>query len=257
MARTEEDFLAAQRLSRGRCTSSMPIAPRPCTPRWVRRSRPRRVCREHRGRVALARRPCRVHRQGRRRRARVVLPPDLHAAGVHFATAPLVGGAPTRVVHPDHTRRRADDEHLPRGLRCAVAGRRRRAGRGRLGDHLPGEATCGIRPRAAKRSGRSRRGPPRRPGLAYPLRRLRRSFSRRVPQPHPHANGRHRLANASELRSLYPDGKLDAAIAALRRDDALAAVTVGAQGALVVTRDEVTQLPQPRSTRWWISVRAT
>jgi sugar/nucleoside kinase (ribokinase family) len=43
------------------------------------------------------------------------------------------------------------------------------------------------------------------------------------------------FANDSELRSLYETASLDAAIAALRAEGAIAAVTVGADGAIVVT----------------------
>jgi sugar/nucleoside kinase (ribokinase family) len=51
------------------------------------------------------------------------------------------------------------------------------------------------------------------------------------------------FANDSELKSLYETANLDAAIAALRADGALAAVTVGANGALVVTPDGVQAVP--------------
>jgi sugar/nucleoside kinase (ribokinase family) len=47
------------------------------------------------------------------------------------------------------------------------------------------------------------------------------------------------FANDLELKSLYETSSLEAAVAALRRDCALAAVTTGADGALVVTPEEV------------------
>jgi sugar/nucleoside kinase (ribokinase family) len=51
------------------------------------------------------------------------------------------------------------------------------------------------------------------------------------------------LANDSELRSLYETSDLDTAVALLRRDCRLSAVTVGADGALVVTPDGVEAAP--------------
>ncbi|MEX0853548.1 MAG: adenosine kinase [Bauldia sp.] len=51
------------------------------------------------------------------------------------------------------------------------------------------------------------------------------------------------LANDSEARSLYETASLEAAVAALGRDAALAAVTIGADGALVVTPQGVESVP--------------
>ena len=51
------------------------------------------------------------------------------------------------------------------------------------------------------------------------------------------------FANDSELRSLYQTASLEAAVAALRGDCSLAAVTVGADGALVVTPEAVEAVP--------------
>jgi sugar/nucleoside kinase (ribokinase family) len=51
------------------------------------------------------------------------------------------------------------------------------------------------------------------------------------------------LANDSELKSLYETADLETAIAALRAEGAVAAVTVGADGALVVTPDGVRAVP--------------
>jgi sugar/nucleoside kinase (ribokinase family) len=51
------------------------------------------------------------------------------------------------------------------------------------------------------------------------------------------------FANDLELKSLYETSSLEAAVAALRRDCALAAVTTGADGALVVTPEEVSAVP--------------
>ncbi len=51
------------------------------------------------------------------------------------------------------------------------------------------------------------------------------------------------FANDSELRSLYETADRDTAVAALRADCALAAVTIGAEGAIVVTAEEAVTVP--------------
>ena len=51
------------------------------------------------------------------------------------------------------------------------------------------------------------------------------------------------LANDSELRSLYETASFDTAVEALRGDCRLAAVTMGAEGALVVEPGNVTRVP--------------
>ncbi|HVZ14219.1 MAG TPA: PfkB family carbohydrate kinase, partial [Bauldia sp.] len=51
------------------------------------------------------------------------------------------------------------------------------------------------------------------------------------------------FANDLELKSLYTTSSLEAAVAAVRSDCALTAVTVGGDGALVVTRDGVEAVP--------------
>jgi sugar/nucleoside kinase (ribokinase family) len=51
------------------------------------------------------------------------------------------------------------------------------------------------------------------------------------------------FANDSELRSLYQTGSLAAAIEAVRADCPLTAVTVGAEGAIIVERANVTRVP--------------
>jgi len=51
------------------------------------------------------------------------------------------------------------------------------------------------------------------------------------------------FANDLELKSLYTTSSLESAVAAVRADCALTAVTVGADGALVVTADGVTAVP--------------
>ncbi len=51
------------------------------------------------------------------------------------------------------------------------------------------------------------------------------------------------FANEAELKSLYETGSLDAAIAAVREDTPLTALTVGARGSYVVTRSETHLVP--------------
>jgi sugar/nucleoside kinase (ribokinase family) len=51
------------------------------------------------------------------------------------------------------------------------------------------------------------------------------------------------LANDSELKSLYETADLETAVAALRAEGAIAGVTVGADGALVVTPESVRAVP--------------
>jgi sugar/nucleoside kinase (ribokinase family) len=51
------------------------------------------------------------------------------------------------------------------------------------------------------------------------------------------------LANDSELRSLYETASLEAAVAALKQDCRLAAVTLGPEGALVVAPDGIEKVP--------------
>lgn len=51
------------------------------------------------------------------------------------------------------------------------------------------------------------------------------------------------FANEAEAKSLYQTADFDSAIAALRLDARLAAVTLGSRGSLVVTREETHQVP--------------
>jgi sugar/nucleoside kinase (ribokinase family) len=51
------------------------------------------------------------------------------------------------------------------------------------------------------------------------------------------------FANASEMHALYQTADLDTALAAIRQDCGLASVTMGEDGALVVTPDGVDQVP--------------
>ncbi len=51
------------------------------------------------------------------------------------------------------------------------------------------------------------------------------------------------FANQAEMHALYETSDFDTAVAALRRDCRLAAVTLGAEGALVVTPDGVQKVP--------------
>lgn len=57
------------------------------------------------------------------------------------------------------------------------------------------------------------------------------------------------LANAHELRSLYETASLDAAIAALRRDCPLSAVTASEDGSYIVTAETVEKVPADKIDR--------
>jgi sugar/nucleoside kinase (ribokinase family) len=54
------------------------------------------------------------------------------------------------------------------------------------------------------------------------------------------------FANDSEVKSLYTTSSLEAAVAAVQQDCALTAVTIGGDGALVVTPDRVASVPAVR-----------
>jgi sugar/nucleoside kinase (ribokinase family) len=51
------------------------------------------------------------------------------------------------------------------------------------------------------------------------------------------------FGNEDELCALYETDDFDEAVSAVRRDCHMAAVTVGAKGSLVVTRDDVIEVP--------------
>jgi sugar/nucleoside kinase (ribokinase family) len=171
---------------------------------------------------------------------------DMHAAGVHFETAPLTGGAPTArsfiLITPDGERTMNTYLGACRELSPAdidekvVTASAITYLEGYLWDPPSAKDAFRAAARAAHRAGRKVSIT-----LSDPfcVDRFRDEFLELV---------RSRtvdivFANASELRSLYQTANLDAAVAAFRREGGLAAVTVGGDGALVVTRDEVIAVP--------------
>ncbi len=171
---------------------------------------------------------------------------DMHAAGVHFETSPLKGGAPTArsfiLITPDGERTMNTYLGACHALSPAdidakvVAASAITYLEGYLWD--PPEAKEAFREaaRIAHKAGRKASIT-----LSDPfcVDRFRDEFLGLI---------RTRtvdivFANASELRSLYQTADLDTAIAAMQRDGALAAVTVGADGAVVVSRDGVVRVP--------------
>jgi sugar/nucleoside kinase (ribokinase family) len=171
---------------------------------------------------------------------------DLHAAGVHFETPPLQGGAPTArsfiLITPDGER--TMNTYLGACHALSPADIDERVVAASAITYLEGYLWD---PPAAKEAFREAARIAHRAGqrvsitLSDPfcVDRFRDEFLALI---------RSRtvdilFANASELRSLYQTASLEAAIAAVRRDSALAAITVGAEGALVVARDQVTAVP--------------
>lgn len=171
---------------------------------------------------------------------------DMHAVGVAFDTPPLVGGAPTArsmiLITPDGERTMntylgACQELGPGDIdRETVAAARVTYLEGYLWD-----------PPAAKEAFRRAAGYAHEAGRQVSLTlsdpfcvdRFRAEFLDLM------RSGTVDIvfANDSELRSLYETGSLDAAIEAVRADCRLAAVTVGADGAIVVEAGEVARVP--------------
>jgi sugar/nucleoside kinase (ribokinase family) len=168
---------------------------------------------------------------------------DMQKLGVHFATAPLPHGAPTArsmiLITPDGER--TMNTYLgacqmlgPADIDPAVVGA---AAVTYLEGYLwdPPEAKKAFR-RAAEIAHAAGRQVSLTLSDAFCVDRYRAEFLDLI---------RTRtvdilFANDSELKSLYTTANLDAAVAAVREDCALTAVTVGADGALVVTREAVT-----------------
>jgi sugar/nucleoside kinase (ribokinase family) len=171
---------------------------------------------------------------------------DMHAAGVHFETVPLTGGAPTArsfiLITPDGERTMntylgACRSLSPADIDPTVVGAAAITYlEGYLWDPPAAKEAFRAAAAAAHQAGRK---------VAITLSdpfcvdRFRDEFlglirSRTVDVV---------FANASELRSLYQTANLDAAVAAIRDDGALAAVTVGGDGAMIVTADGVTPVP--------------
>ena len=170
----------------------------------------------------------------------------MHATGVHFATAPLVGGAPTArsmiLITPDGERTMNTylgacqmlgpddiDETVVRAAAITYL-------EGYLWD--PPEAKKAFR-RAAAIAHDAGRKVSITLSDAFCVDRYRAEFldlirSRTVDI---------LFANDSELKSLYETSSIESAVEALRKDCTLAAVTVGSEGALVVTAEGVTAVP--------------
>jgi sugar/nucleoside kinase (ribokinase family) len=171
---------------------------------------------------------------------------DMQAQGVHFATAPLLDGAPTArsmiLITPDGERTMntylgACHSLGPDDIDTAVVGK---AAITYLEGYLwdPPEAKKAF-VKAAKVAHAAGRKVSISLSDAFCVDRFRAEFldlirSRTVDI---------LLANDSEVRSLYETADTDTALAALRRDCALAAVTIGAGGALVVTPEATIKVP--------------
>jgi sugar/nucleoside kinase (ribokinase family) len=171
---------------------------------------------------------------------------DMAATGVHFATAPLIGGAPTArsmiLITPDGERTMntylgACQALSPADIDSDVVGR---AAITYLEGYLwdPPEAKKAFR-RAAEVAHAAGRRVSITLSDAFCVDRYRAEFLDLIRS--------HTvdilLANDSELKSLYETADLDTAVALLRRDCRLSAVTVGSDGALVVTPDGVEAVP--------------
>ena len=171
---------------------------------------------------------------------------DMHETGVHFATAPLGEGAPTArsmiLITPDGER--TMNTYLgacqmlgPADIdEAVVAGAAVTYLEGYLWD--PPEAKKAFR-HAADVAHKAGRKVSLTLSDAFCVDRYRAEFLELV---------RSRtidilFANDSELKSLYETSDLGTAVAAVRADSALSAVTIGADGALVVTPDGVETVP--------------
>jgi sugar/nucleoside kinase (ribokinase family) len=247
MARVEDDFLVSEKLSKG--TMHLIDAPRAET---LHRAIPGAVERSGgsagntaAGVASLGGRAAFIGKVaddalGRLYRA------DMHETGVHFATAPLASGAPTarsmilitadgertmntylgacQMLGPDDI-----DETVVRGSAITYL-------EGYLWD--PPEAKKAFR-RAATIAHAAGRRVSITLSDAFCVDRYRQEFLELI---------RSRtvdilFANDLELKSLYETANLETAVSLLRKDCALAAVTTGADGALVVQPDSVDSVP--------------
>ena len=171
---------------------------------------------------------------------------DMRAIGVHFATEPLINGAPTArsmiLITPDGERTMNTylgacqalgpddiDEAVVRASAITYL-------EGYLWD--PPEAKKAFR-RAASLAHSAGRKVSLTLSDAFCVDRFRAEFIELIRR----GTVDIVFANDSELRSLYETANLDAAVDALRRDCRLAAVTVGGDGALTVTPDGVAKVP--------------
>ncbi|MDR3375388.1 MAG: adenosine kinase [Ancalomicrobiaceae bacterium] len=170
---------------------------------------------------------------------------DIGAAGVHFATAPLVGGAPTArsmiLVSPDGERTMntflGACQHLTSADidRDVVAAASIIYLEGYLWD--PPEAKIAFR-HAADAAHVAGRQVAMTLSDSFCVDRYREEFLDLL------RSGAVDIvfANESEAKALYETADFDTAVAALRQDARLAAVTLGARGSLVVTREETWQV---------------
>jgi sugar/nucleoside kinase (ribokinase family) len=171
---------------------------------------------------------------------------DMRAAGVHFATQPLVDGAPTArsmiMITPDGERTMNTYLGACQALGPADidAGVVSAAAITYLEGYLwdPPEAKKAFR-RAAEVAHAAGRKVSLTLSDPFCVDRFRTEFLDLIRS----GTVDILLANDSELHSLYETADRDAAVAALRADCALAAVTIGAEGAIVVTAEAVTTVP--------------
>ena len=171
---------------------------------------------------------------------------DMRAIGVHFATQPLAGGAPTArsmiLITPDGERTMntylgACQALTPEDIDPETVAA---AGITYLEGYLwdPPEAK-----RAFRRAAEIAHGADRRVSLtlsdAFCVDRFRDEFVGLLRD----GTVDVLFANEAEVKSLYQTASFDAAIGALRADCRLAAVTAGAEGALVVTPERIDRVP--------------
>jgi sugar/nucleoside kinase (ribokinase family) len=177
---------------------------------------------------------------------------DARAAGVHFETPPLAGGAPTArsfiLITPDGERTMntylgACQALSPADIdEAVVAGAAITYLEGYLWDPPEAKRAFLAAAKAAHKAGRKVSLT-----LSDPfcVDRYRGEFLDLVRS----GTVDILLANASELRSLYQTADLDTAIAALKAECALAAVTVGAEGAVVVSPAGIVRVPATPADR--------
>jgi sugar/nucleoside kinase (ribokinase family) len=177
---------------------------------------------------------------------------DARAAGVHFETPPLTGGAPTArsfiLITPDGERTMntylgACQALSPADIdEAVVAGAAITYLEGYLWDPPEAKRAFLAAAKAAHRAGRKVSLT-----LSDPfcVDRYRSEFLDLIGS----GTVDILLANASELRSLYQTADLDTAIAALKTECALAAVTVGAEGAVVVSPAGIVRVPATPADR--------
>ncbi len=171
---------------------------------------------------------------------------DMHATGVHFETAPLNGGAPTArsmiLITPDGERTMntylgACQSLGPDDIDASVV---ERSAITYLEGYLwdPPEAKKAFL-RAAEIAHAAGRKVSLTLSDAFCVDRYRAEFLDLIRT----GTVDILLANDSELRSLYETSDVDTAVAALREECKLAAVTLGAEGALVVTKEAIAKAP--------------